>query len=108
MRAEYHLHVVSVPDTPFQSPAVLLNSCSSFRIYPSVREHVPSLVAQLACRTVCQPSLPSCLEGRARLELAILRGSSIFTIYPHVDLVWVEAELNVRQYRQGEEIMNHE
>ena len=56
----------------------------------------------------CQPSLPSCLGRRARSELAIRRGSGIFTIYPHVHLVWVEAELNVRQYQQGEETMNHE
>jgi hypothetical protein len=29
----------------------------------------------------------------ARSELAIRRGSGIFTIYPHVDLVGVETEL---------------
>ena len=91
-----------------QYPAVQLNSCSSFRIHSSVRAYVPLLVAQLACRMACQPSLPSCLERRARSELVIRRGSGIFTIYPHVDLVRVEAELNVRQYRQGEETVNHE
>jgi hypothetical protein len=108
MRAGYRLHMVSAPDVPFQYLAEQLNSCSSFRIRPSVRAYVPPLVAQLAYRTACQPSLPSCLERRARSELATRRGPGIFTIYPHVDLVRVEAELDVRQYRQGEETVNHE
>ena len=30
-------------------------------------------------------------EEKHRLELAVDRGSGGFTIYPHVDLVWVEA-----------------
>lgn len=45
---------------------------------------------------------------QSRSDLAIRQGSGIFTIYPHVHFVWVEAELNVRQYRQGEETMDHE
>jgi hypothetical protein len=47
-------------------------------------------------------SLPSCLDQRARSELAIRRGSGIFTIYPHVDLVRVETELDLYQYRPSE------
>ena len=47
MRAGYHLHMVSVPDTPFRYLAEQLNSCNSFRIRSSVRAYVPPLVAQL-------------------------------------------------------------
>jgi hypothetical protein len=59
-----------IPNTPFQCLAVQFNSRSSFRMRSFVRAYVPPLVAQLTCRTACQPSLTSCLERRARSELA--------------------------------------
>ena len=99
-----YLYLTPLSDTWQSSSTVAALSVS---VRPFVRMF-PLWWLNWTCQTACQSFLPSCLERRARSELAIRRGPGIFTIYPHVDLVRVEAELDVRQYRQREETMGHE